>query len=423
MRSIQSKILMLGLMTGLAGLAAAQTGQYLPNNLASTATALEAHQVQGEYFGVAQNGDTLGAWVVANANNSYTVSLLPGGLVKIPGQTGGNWAGILRYSGTATWNSGTGAISINMASGYAVTGITGAGYQKTLTGTTNTASPFSLTRVHRRSPTLGLKPKASWGAAVSYFDSAAAAANPSAELAKWVQQNTTPQLNQGYLYRGVRTTTTHGAGFVHVEFMSPFRPSATGQDRGNAGVYLHSKYETQVLDSFGKALATNEMGAIYGTKSALINAALPPMNFQTYDIYFSPRTSGDNGTLPGAAVLTVYLNGVMVQDSTPAPTTTEAGLAGQQVNPGALYLQEHSNNVLFNNVWFVPVTAANHDALIAAIPYDSVLVQGGLPVSVHRPAQLRGGHDLEANRFFDVSGRRLPSAEAQRLPVVPIPSR
>lgn len=410
------------LAASLAAAAAfAQSGQYLPGNIANTPAALLAHQIQGEYFGVASNGDTLGAWVVANANNSYTVSILPGGLVKIPGQPGGNWGGVLRYTGTATWNSGTNAFAVNTASGYATTSITGAGYERVLNGTTNTGATFALNRIHRRSPTLGLKPKPAWGDAVSWFDSAAAAANPSAELGKWVQSNTTPQLNGGYLYRGVRTTATHGAGYLHLEVMSPFRPSATGQDRGNSGVYLHSKYEAQVLDSFGKALANNEMGAIYGVKPAIINATLPPMNFQTYDIYFTPRTSGANGSATGAAVMTVYLNGVLVQDSTPVPVTTEAGFSGSQLNPGSLFLQDHGNNVVFNNIWFVPFAGNDHAALRAAIPFDSVLTHAGV-VSIRR-AERRSRADLHAvrgsGRFFDLNGRRIDAPDGRALRVVP----
>ncbi len=400
----------------------AQTGQYLPANIASTPAALLAHQIQGEYVGVTSTGDTLGAWVVANANNSYSLSLLPGGLVRIPGQPGGEWGGMLRYTGTGTWNATTGAYAVATAAGYATTGITGDGYARVLSGTTNVAGvTFTLNRVQRRSPTLGLKPKASWGEALSWFDSTAAAANPTAELAKWVQNNTTPQLNGGYLYRGVRTAVTHGAGYLHLEVMQPFRPSASGQDRGNSGVYLHSKYEAQVLDSFGKSLALNEMGAIYGVNPPAINAVLPPMNFQTYDIFFTPRASGTNGSLPGAAVMTVYLNGVLIQDSTPVPVTTEAGFSGSQLNAGALFLQDHGNNVVYNNIWFVPVNASSHQELREAIPMDSILVHAGVPVSLHpyfgRARGVSRGPSA-SDRFFDIQGRRVVHPENPALPVL-----
>ena len=44
------------------------------------------------------------------------------------------------------------------------------------------------------------------------------------------------------------TFTDH---FVHVEFRCPDMPEATGQAKGNSGVFLQGRYEVQVLDSYG----------------------------------------------------------------------------------------------------------------------------------------------------------------------------
>ena len=167
------------------------------------------------------------------------------------------------------------------------------------------------------------------------------------------------------------------------------------------------------------------MGAIYSVKAAAINATLPPMNFQTYDIFFSPRTSGANGAAEGAAVMTVYLNGVLVQDSTSVPITTEAGLSGSQLSPGGLFLQDHGNNVVYNNIWFVPVTAATHDELLQAIPFDSVLVQAGV-VSVRRD-DVQSSRTLRApvagpERLFDLNGRRVEAVEGS-MPVLRAPAQ
>jgi hypothetical protein len=424
MRMIHAHVLTLGLIAGIAGTALAQSGNYVPTTLALTPAALEAHQIQGEYYGVLSNGDTLGAWVMARSNNSYALSLLPGGLTKIPGQPGGNWGGVNRYTGTATWNSGTNAYNVTTASGYATTSITGTGYDRVLNGTTAGGVAFALTRMNRKSPTLGLKPKASWSShasldtTISLFDSAAAAANSAGELGKWINNGVNPQLKYNYLYRGVKTKNSHGAGFLHIEVMSAFYPAATGQNRGNSGVYLHGKYEAQVLDSFGLIGAHDEMGAIYKVKVPRINSVLPPLTFQTYDIYFTPRTSGANGSAAGAAVMTVYLNGVLVQDSTVVSNYTEAGEATSQLLAGSLALQNHNNEVFYNNVWFIPVEgpALSHRELIQALPYDQVLAQAGVSSIARAPGargSLRGASKV--NGRFDLIGRRIGEKLAPQI--------
>ena len=52
------------------------------------------------------------------------------------------------------------------------------------------------------------------------------------------------------------------------------------------------------------------MGALYKIKVPMVNAVLPPLTWQTYDIYYTAGT-GTDGTV------TAYLNGVKVQDATP----------------------------------------------------------------------------------------------------------
>jgi hypothetical protein len=43
---------------------------------------------------------------------------------------------------------------------------------------------------------------------------------------------------------------------LHVEFRVPYMPKATGQARGNSGVYVQGRYEVQVLDTDYRARTT-----------------------------------------------------------------------------------------------------------------------------------------------------------------------
>lgn len=52
--------------------------------------------------------------------------------------------------------------------------------------------------------------------------------------------------------------------YLHLEFRCPDRPWATGQAKGNSGVYLQGRYEIQVLDPYGIAIpGKGDCGAIY----------------------------------------------------------------------------------------------------------------------------------------------------------------
>ena len=113
----------------------------------------------------------------------------------------------------------------------------------------------------------------------------------------------------------------------------------------------------QVLDSFGLTGAPNEMGGIYGKVKPIINAALPPLTWQTYDIYYTP-TGGTNATI------TAYLNGVLVQNASAVSGNTEGGFAGNSV-----FLQNHdaASEVVYRNIWAVD------NATTTTLPWTSIL--------------------------------------------------
>ncbi len=157
----------------------------------------------------------------------------------------------------------------------------------------------------------------------------------------------------------LRTRENFGDFRLHLEFrLPPSRAGLSEQDRGNSGVYLQGRYEVQILDSFGSALAgQNDLGAIYGQHDASSNEALPSGTWQSYDIEFRAARWQD-GQKTEDARATVYLNGQKVQDDVALRTSTLLGVPEGQT-PGPIVLQDHGSNVSFRNIWVMPGDGAD----------------------------------------------------------------
>ncbi len=102
--------------------------------------------------------------------------------------------------------------------------------------------------------------------------------------------------DDGWLAQGATTRQNFRDYKLHVEFRTPWMPSATGQARGNSGVYHQGRYETQILDSFGLDRQDNQTGAIYTVAPPSVNACFPPMMWQTYDVEFTSARYDDSDT-------------------------------------------------------------------------------------------------------------------------------
>ena len=116
-------------------------------------------------------------------------------------------------------------------------------------------------RVARRSPTLGQQPPPG---AVVLFDGSTAD--------NWIGGRMT---KDGLLMEGATSKQTFQSFKLHMEFCTPFKPHARGQDRGNSGFYAQGRYEVQILDSFENDVrtpATVSMPQPVGSPDAL-----PPM--------------------------------------------------------------------------------------------------------------------------------------------------
>jgi hypothetical protein len=143
---------------------------------------------------------------------------------------------------------------------------------------------------------------------------------------------------------------------LHVEFRVGYQPKATGQRRGNSGVYLQGRYEVQVLDSYGiTKKQKDDCGALYSIAAPTENVCKAPTVWQSYDIEFTAPKC-DKGTKVAPAVATVFHNGVKIHDQVAIPiNNTLRGLGGDPCTPGPILLQENGCPVQYRNIWLLPI--------------------------------------------------------------------
>ncbi len=168
------------------------------------------------------------------------------------------------------------------------------------------------------------------------------------------------QVRDGYMEvvkktGAIRTKQGFGSCQLHVEWAAPSPAVGSDQDRGNSGVFLMDTYEVQVLDSYGnKTYADGSAAAIYGQYPPLVNASRKPGEWQTYDIVFHAPRFDEKGAVVSPARLTVFHNGVLVQDDEEL-----TGPTGHKVRPPykahadkmPLSLQDHGHPVRYRNIW------------------------------------------------------------------------
>lgn len=152
-------------------------------------------------------------------------------------------------------------------------------------------------------------------------------------------------------FSGIRTKKTFEDYTLHLEFRTPFMPYATGQARGNSGMYLGDQYECQVLDSFGLEGADNECGGIYQNSKPKVNMCFPPLSWQTYDVDFTSAKFDADGKVTAPARATIKHNGVVIHDNLELKVTPGGGRNDQKA--GSIFLQDHGDPVRFRNVWLV----------------------------------------------------------------------
>lgn len=151
---------------------------------------------------------------------------------------------------------------------------------------------------------------------------------------------------------------------LHIEWQIPSNITGSGQARGNSGIFLGSTqgiadagYELQLLDSYQNSTYSNgQAGSIYKQAIPLVNASKKPGEWQYYDVVWTAPVFNDNGSLKSPARVTVFHNGVLIQNN--------LELKGETVYIGAPFYKKHgplpiklqdhgdpSEPVSFRNIW------------------------------------------------------------------------
>ena len=278
----------------------------------------EDYAIQGEY---AAPGVPWGVQVVAQGEGRFEARILPGGLPGAGGEPNGSFvvsgrreSGPTRLSGAAQLEIQDGALTLEAPDGKS----------------------YMLPRIERTSPTLGQPPPPG---ALVLFDGETNLFDGDVDL-------------DGHLMEGAQSLEPFGDFRLHLEFRTPFEPTLSAQSRGNSGVYIQKRYEVQILDSFGLEGGEKECGAIYKLRAPAQNMALPPLQWQTYDIDFTAAEfDGETKTAP--ARISVWQNGVLTHEDVVLPGPTGAG-APETSGSGLLLLQDHGHPVRYRNIWIEP---------------------------------------------------------------------
>ena len=156
------------------------------------------------------------------------------------------------------------------------------------------------------------------------------------------------------------TKLTHEDIDIELEVLMP--------KSSNSGIYLMSRYEVQLFDSWGvQKVKHSDMGGIYQRwdenrpdeekgyegRAPLINAAKAPGLWQHLRIVFkAPRFDENGNKIKNAIFEEVYLNGTLVQKNQELSGPTRGSIHEDEIASAPIMLQGDHGSVAFKNIQF-----------------------------------------------------------------------
>lgn len=183
--------------------------------------------------------------------------------------------------------------------------------------------------------------------------------------AKWTVENEVLTVNKKTGEGNIETKQSFTDYQLHLEWRIPETIVEKGQARGNSGLFLASTgkgdngYELQILDSYNNENETyvNGMaGSIYKQFAPAANPAKKAGEWNTYDIAWTAPTFNEDGSVKTLAKVTVFFNGVLVQNNVElAGETVYIGKPNyKEYKAAPIKLQSHgdpSDPISFRNIW------------------------------------------------------------------------
>jgi len=172
------------------------------------------------------------------------------------------------------------------------------------------------------------------------------------EVAKWKIEKNHMTVVAGT--GDIMTKEKFGSCQLHIEWRTPSEIVGESQGRGNSGVFLQERYEVQILDNFeNRTYSNGQAGSVYKQHMPLVNACMPPGEWQSYDIIFTEPIFNEDGHKISSGHITVLHNGVLIQNHVLIYGSIEyIGMPkNMKHDDGSIILQDHGNPVSYRNIW------------------------------------------------------------------------